>query len=77
MSLKFALSPPLPVFVRIPDWAFMKKEYRPMALGFWGVGLPLGAFGLLFCETRAQRVTVIALAAVFLVVGALIGRARR
>ena len=55
----------------------MKKEYRPMALGFWGVGLPLGAFGLLFCETTAQRVTVLALAAVFLAVGALIGRAKR
>jgi hypothetical protein len=48
-----------------------------MALGFWGVGLPLGAFGLLFCETTAQRVTVLALAAVFLAVGALVGRAKR
>jgi hypothetical protein len=48
-----------------------------MALGFWGVGLPLGIFGILFCETRAQRVTVLALAAVFMAVGALIARARR
>jgi hypothetical protein len=48
-----------------------------MALGFWGVGLPLGVFGILFCETLAQRVTVIGLAAVFLAVGALIGKARR
>lgn len=48
-----------------------------MALGFWGVGLPLAVFGILFCETRAQRVTVLALAAVFMAVGALIGRAKR
>jgi hypothetical protein len=55
----------------------MKKEYRPMALGFWGIGLPLGAFGVLFCETAAERLTVLILAAVFLAVGALIFRARR
>jgi hypothetical protein len=48
-----------------------------MALGFWGVGLPLGLFGILFCETTAQRLTVLALASVFLVVGALIGKAKR
>jgi hypothetical protein len=48
-----------------------------MALGFWGVGLPLGLFGILFCKTAAERVTVLVLAAVFLVVGALISKARR
>jgi hypothetical protein len=48
-----------------------------MALGFWGVGLPLGVFGILFCKTAAERVTVLLLAAVFLVVGTLITRARR
>ena len=48
-----------------------------MALGFWGVGLPLVLFGILFCRTAAQRATVLILAAVFLVVGALIGRAKR
>jgi formate-dependent nitrite reductase membrane component NrfD len=53
----------------------MKKEYRPMALGFWGVGLPLLLFGIFFCRTAAQRVSVILLAAVFGLVGALIYRA--
>ena len=48
-----------------------------MALGFWGVGLPLAAFGILFCKTTAERVTVLLVAAVFLAVGALITRARR
>lgn len=55
----------------------MKKEYRPMALGFWGVGLPLILFGSLFCRTAAQRVTVIGAGALFLVVGTLIARAKR
>jgi hypothetical protein len=55
----------------------MKKEYRPMALGFWGVGLPLGLFGLLFGRTAAERLTVLALAAMFFIVGALISRAKR
>jgi hypothetical protein len=54
----------------------MKKEYRPMALGFWGVGLPLGLFGVLFARTATERVTVLVLAALFLAVGALISRAR-
>lgn len=47
-----------------------------MALGFWGVGVPLGAFGILFCPTAAERLTVLVLAALFLVVGAFIYRAR-
>lgn len=53
-----------------------KKEYRPMALGFWGVGLPLFLFGIFYCRTAAQRVAVILLAAVFGLVGTLIVRAR-
>ncbi len=48
-----------------------------MALGFWGVGLPLGVFGILFCKTTAERVTVLLIAAVLLAVGALITRAKR
>lgn len=55
----------------------MKKEYRPMALGFWGVGLPLVLFGLLYCRTAAQRAAVLLVAAVFGLVGALIYRAKQ
>jgi hypothetical protein len=55
----------------------MKKEYRPMALGFWGIGLPLGLCGLLFGRTAAERLTVLLLAAALLGAGALIFRARR
>ncbi len=48
-----------------------------MALGFWGVGLPLVLFGILYCRTAAQRITVVGMGLLFLVVGALIYRARR
>ena len=48
-----------------------------MALGFWGIGLPLVLFGLLYCRTTAQRITVIGAGLLFLVVGTLIGRARQ
>jgi hypothetical protein len=47
-----------------------------MALGFWGVGVPLGVFGILFCPTAAERLTVLVLAGVFLVIGAFIYRAK-
>ncbi len=48
-----------------------------MALGFWGVGLPLAVFGILFCKTAAERATVLLIATVFLVVGTLVFRAKR
>jgi formate-dependent nitrite reductase membrane component NrfD len=54
----------------------MKKEYRPMALGFWGVGLPLFLFGLFYGRTAAERVAVLLIAAAFGLVGALIYRAK-
>jgi hypothetical protein len=63
--------------LKYPAGTNVKKEYRPMALGFWGVALPLAAFGVLFCRTGAERLTVLVLAAVFVLVGALIYRARR
>ncbi len=47
-----------------------------MALGFWGVGLPLLLFGFLFCRTVAEKVTVVGAGLIFLVVGTLISRAR-
>jgi hypothetical protein len=62
--------------LKYPAGTTVKKEYRPMALGFWGVGLPLAVFGVLFCRTGAERLTVLVLAAVFLAVGALIYRAK-
>jgi len=55
----------------------MRKEYRPMALGFWGIAVPLVFFGVLFCQTTAQRVAVLLSAAIFFLVGTLIYRAKQ
>ncbi len=55
----------------------MKKEYFPMALGFWGVAVPLLIFGALFGRTAAERVAVFLLAGIFLLVGTLIFRAKQ
>ena len=55
----------------------MKKEYRPMALGFWGVAVPLAVFGALFARTAVERIAVFLLAAVLAAVGTLIGRAKQ
>jgi len=54
----------------------MKKDYLPMALGFWGVAIPLIVFGFLFCRTTAEGVTVFLAAAVFMLVGYFIYRAK-
>ena len=55
----------------------MKKEYLPMAMGFWGVAVPLVLFAFFYCRTTAQRVTVFLLCAVFVAVGWLIYRAKQ
>jgi hypothetical protein len=55
----------------------MRKDYLPMALGFWGVAVPLVVFGFLFCRTTAERVAVFTAAAVFFLVGYLIFKAKK
>jgi hypothetical protein len=55
----------------------MRKDYMPMALGFWGVAVPLAVFGLLFCRTAAERIAVFLSAAVFVLVGYSIYRAKQ
>ncbi len=55
----------------------MKKEYLPMALGFWGIAVPLVAIGGFLCRTTAQRVAVLGGAAVFFLVGWFIRRAKQ
>jgi hypothetical protein len=54
----------------------MKKDYLPMALGFWGVALPLLVFGVLFSRTAAERVAVFLSAGIFILIGYLIRKAK-
>jgi hypothetical protein len=55
----------------------MKKDYRPMALGFWGVAVPLAVFGFLYGRTTAERVAVFLAAGIFVLVGYFIARAKQ
>jgi hypothetical protein len=55
----------------------VKKEYLPMAFGFWGTGLPLLLCGLFFGRTAAERITVTLGACLLLLVGLLIAKAKQ
>ncbi len=55
----------------------MKKDYLPMALGFWGIAAPLAVFGYLFCRNAVERLSVFLVAAIFVIVGVFIARAKR
>jgi len=55
----------------------MRKDYLPMALGFWGVAVPLVAFGVFLCRTAAERITVFVAAGIFGLVGYFISRAKQ
>ena len=54
----------------------MKKEYLPMALGFWGIALPLLVFGVFFGRTAAERLGVLIGAGLFFLTGWFIYRAK-
>jgi len=55
----------------------MRKDYLPMALGFWGLAVPLAGIAVFLCRTAAERVTVLLAAALFAVVGTFISRAKQ
>jgi len=54
-----------------------KKEYLPMAVGFWGIGIPLLASVFLYCRTTAQKIAVFLGSLVFFLIGTLIFRAKQ
>lgn len=48
-----------------------------MALGFWGIGIPLLASVFLFCRTPAQKIAVFLASLAFFLIGTLIYRAKQ
>lgn len=54
-----------------------KKEYLPMAVGFWGIGVPLLASVFLYCRTTAQKIAVFLCSLVFFLIGTLIFKAKQ
>jgi hypothetical protein len=54
----------------------MRREFLPIAIGFWGVAIPLGLSVLLYCRTPVERVVVGLASGLFFMLGVLISRAR-
>ena len=54
----------------------MKRAFLPVAIGFWGLALPLVLSVFLYCRTPAERISVGIAALLFIVIGVLIFRAR-
>jgi len=54
----------------------MRREFLPIAFGFWGIAVPLLISVFLYCRTPAERVSVGLAAALFFILGFLIARAR-
>ena len=54
----------------------MRRDFLPIALGFWGIAIPLLFSVFLHCRTPAERVSVGLASALFFILGLLISRAR-
>lgn len=54
-----------------------KKEYLPIAVGFWGIGVPLLASVFLYCRTPAQKIAVFLASLAFFLIGTLIYKAKQ
>jgi hypothetical protein len=54
----------------------MRREFLPIALGFWGIAIPLFISVFLYCRTPAERISVGLAAGLFFILGFLISRAR-
>jgi hypothetical protein len=54
----------------------MKKEFFPIAIGFWGIGLPLLASAFIYGRTLAEKIVVLISSFVFFLLGVLIYKAK-
>ncbi|MFQ6070373.1 MAG: hypothetical protein ACE5LC_07590 [Candidatus Aminicenantales bacterium] len=54
----------------------MRKEFIPVALGFWGIALPLLVSVFVYCKTPAQKITVFISSVIFFLLGFLSFRAK-
>lgn len=54
----------------------MKRDFLPIALGFWGVAIPLLLSVFLYCRTPAERITVGLSSCLFLMLGFLVYKAK-
>jgi hypothetical protein len=54
----------------------MKKDYLPIAVGLWGIAVPLFVSAFLYCKTAPEKITVALSALAFSLLGLLIYKAK-
>ena len=47
----------------------MKKDYLPIAIGFWGIAVPLLISVFLCCKTPAQKLAIFFSSVIFFLLG--------
>lgn len=72
----------LPSFIELPGPTTddiilrMKKDYLPIAVGLWGIALPLFVSVFTYCKTLPEKITVALSAIIFSLLGLLIYKAK-
>jgi len=54
----------------------MKKDYLPIAVGFWGISVPLLVSVFIYCKTLPEKITVALSALIFSLLGLFIYKAK-
>ncbi|GEM_PF-900298 len=54
----------------------MKKDYLPVAIGLWGIAVPLLVSVFLYCKTLPEKITVALSVLIFSLLGLLIYKAK-
>jgi len=54
----------------------MKKDYLPIAIGFWGTALPLLVSAFFYCRTLPEKIAISISSFLFFLLGFLIYKAK-
>jgi hypothetical protein len=54
----------------------VKKDYLPVAIGLWGIAVPLLVSVFLYCKTLPEKITVALSVLIFSLLGLLIYKAK-
>jgi len=54
----------------------MKKDFLPIAIGFWGIALPLLISVFIYCKTPAEKIAISISSLLFFLIGFFIYKAK-
>ncbi len=54
----------------------IRKDFLPVAIGFWGIAIPLFLSVFFYCQTTAQKVAIFLSSVFFLFIGIIIYKAK-